>query len=500
MAMRLFLFLFNYYRFSTPSLKKSKTLHTSITIGEMGGFIMVHLGSEIIDELRSSFRGTIITSGDEGYDDSRKVWNGMFDKRPAVIARCIATSDVIHAVNFARSHNLLVAVKGGGHNSAGKATCDDGIIIDLSLMRRVNVDKKNKTVRVDGGALLGDADSETQIYGLAVSAGIISHTGVGGLTLGGGFGWISRKYGLSIDNLLSAEVVTAEGQLVTVSPSEHDDLFWGIRGGGGNFGIVTSFEFKCAEIGTEVFSGLIVKKFEDAKKYIQFHQDYVRKMPDDMTVWMVLRKAPPLPFLPAEIHGKLVVIVPFVWLGEQSEGEELIKPIREFTESHGEFTGMTPWTAWQSGFDGLVSHGARNYWKSHHLKELSDNCIDEIVTFADSLPTDECEIFIPHMEGAPSRISSDDTAFAHRYTPFVLNIHTRWQEISDDDRCLAWAKDFHRATEQFAQGVYVNFLSDEGDARVKDAYTAAVWEKLVELKNKYDPNNLFRLNQNIKPQ
>jgi FAD/FMN-containing dehydrogenase len=424
----------------------------------------------------------------------------MFDRRPAIIARCLGTSDVIAAVNFARDNHLLIAVKGGGHNSAGNAVCDDGIMIDLSLMRRVNVDLKKKTVRVDGGALLGDVDTETQLYGLAVSGGgIISHTGVGGLTLGGGFGWISRKHGLAIENLISAEVVTADGKLLTASADENPDLFWGIRGGGGNFGIVTSFEFRCVEIGTAVYSGLIIKKFEDTKAYMQFHRDYVRGLPDAMTAWMVVRHAPPLPFLPKDVHGKMVVVVPFVWLGDEAEGAKLVKPIREATASHGEAIGMNPWVAWQSGFDGLVEHGARNYWKSHHLKELSDDCIDRIVEFAETMPSDEIEIFIPHMEGAPSRVPENATAYAHRKTPFVLNIHTRWQNASDDESCLAWARDFHRATEPFAQGVYVNFLSDEGEDRVRAAYTSEVWDRLVEVKKKYDSNNLFRMNQNIKP-
>ena len=269
---------------------------------------MTSLQSNIVEELTGKFRGKILLPEDHGYEGARQIWNGMFDRRPAIIARCVGTSDVINAVNFARNNNLLLSVKGGGHNSAGSAVCDDGMMIDLSLMRRVLVDKKNKTVRVDGGALLGDVDYETQLYGLAVSAGIVSHTGVGGLTLGGGMGWISRKYGLSVDNLLSAEVVTADGQLVTASADEHPDLFWGLRGGGGNFGIVTSFVYKAAEIGTEVFSGLIVKKFDDAKKYIKFHRDYVRTLPDEMTVWMVVRHAPPLPFLPEDAHGKMMMI------------------------------------------------------------------------------------------------------------------------------------------------------------------------------------------------
>ncbi len=452
-----------------------------------------------ISDLKSHFRGIIITPEDVHYDYARKIWNGMFDKRPALIAQPRTTGDVIQAVNFARENALLIAVRGGGHNSAGKATCDDGIVIDLSLMRRVYVDAASKIARVDGGALLGDVDSETQLHGLAVSSGIVSHTGVGGLTLGGGFGWISRKYGLSIDNLLSADIVTAQGQLLHTSRKENQDLFWGVRGGGGNFGIATSFEFQCAEIGTKVFSGILAKKFETARDYIEFHQEYVRTLPDEMTVWMVVRKAPPLPFLPQEFHGKLVILIPFVWLGNPAEGEKLINPIQSQTESLGEYIGLNPWVDWQSMFDGLVTHGARNYWKSHHLTELSSDCISQILTFAQVLPTDECEIFIPHMEGAPSRIPIETTAFAHRSTPFVLNIHTRWRDKSEDATCIKWAKQFHTATEPFAKGVYVNFLSDEGEERVKDAYTETVWKRLVQVKNKYDPDNIFRLNQNIPP-
>jgi FAD/FMN-containing dehydrogenase len=461
---------------------------------------MKQLSATQIEEFKALFHGEVMVPGAEGYEPARQIWNAMIDRRPVIIARCASTADVVMAVNFARENDLLVAVKGGGHNAAGNAVCDDGIMIDLSQMRRVDVNPENKTVRVDGGALLGDVDAETQLYGMAISGGgIISHTGVGGLTLGGGFGWISRKHGLAIDNLISAEVVTAGGEVVTAGEDENPDLFWGIRGGGGNFGVVTSFEFDCVDIGTVVYSGLIVKKFEDTKAYMQFHRDYVRGLPDGMTAWMVLRHAPPLPFLPGELHGKMVLIIPFVWLGDEAEGAKLIEPIRKATPSHGEAIGMNSWVAWQSGFDGLVEHGARNYWKSHHLKELSDDCIDRIVEFANVLPGDACEIFIPHMEGAPARIPQTATAYAHRKPPFVLNLHTRWHDSSEDDRYLAWARDFHRATEPFSQGVYVNFLSEEGGARVRAAYTPEVWERLVQLKKKYDANNLFRMNQNIEP-
>ena len=454
---------------------------------------------ETVSDFRKLIEGPVILPGEPEYDDARAIWNGMFDKKPAIIVRCLQANDVSQSVKYARENQLLIAVKGGGHNSAGNAVCDDGIMIDLSLMQQVDVDPEDRTVKVEGGCLLGAVDEATQEYGLAVSAGIISHTGVGGLTLGGGFGWISRKYGLSVDNLLAVTMVTADGSIVRASSVENSDLFWAIRGGGGNFGIVTTFEFRAANIGTEVYTGPVVKRFEDLKEYIRFHRDYVRKLPDEMTVWMVVRHAPPLPFIPEEYHGKLVVLIPFVWLGDEKEGERFIQPIRDFGETIGDGSGIKPWSGWQAAFDGLVSHGARNYWKSHHIKELPDDCIDILSTFAAKMPSDECEVFIPHMEGAPAQIHPSSTAFPHRNTPFLLNIHTRWQNASDDERSIAWARDFHEATRPFSQGVYVNFLSEEGADRVKEAYTQEVWDRLVEAKNKWDPENLFRMNQNIAP-
>lgn len=455
--------------------------------------------TEVITTLKADIKGTVLFPNEDGYDDSRAIWNGMFDKRPAIIIKCISTSDVVHAVNFGRDHNLLIAIKAGGHNSAGTAVCDDGLMIDLSLMDGVKVNANNNTVNVQGGCLIGALDAETQKHGLAVSSGVVSHTGVGGLTLGGGFGWISRKYGLTIDNLISVEIVTAEGKIVTASSSEHPDLFWAVSGGGGNFGIVTSFEFKAAKIGTEVFCGPIVKRFDDMIAYGKFHRDYVRTMPDEMTISMVIRYAPPLPFLPEDVHGKLVVLVPFTWLGDIETGQKLLQPIRDFGETLGDGSGIYPWVGWQSAFDGLATHGARNYWKSHHLKGLPDDCLEIIRGFALKMPSNECEIYIPHMEGAPSRIAPNATAFPHRNTPFVLNIHTRWHNSMDDEKSIQWAKEFHSNTESFSQGVYVNFLSDEGAGRVKQAYTPQVWEKLVACKKKWDGKNLFRMNQNISP-
>ncbi|TKG94031.1 FAD-binding oxidoreductase [Puteibacter caeruleilacunae] len=449
--------------------------------------------------LKAVIDGNVILPMDSKYDECRTIWNAMFDRKPALIIQCTSIEDVAHAVKFGTQHNLLIAVRGGGHNSAGTSVCDDGLMIDLSLLNAIAVDPSNQTVKVQGGALLGDVDKATQEHGLAVSAGIVSHTGVGGLTLGGGFGWISRKHGLTIDNLLSVELVTAKGEIVTASETENPDLFWAVRGGGGNFGIATTFEFKAANIGTEIFCGPIVKSFDGMEEYLKFHRDYVRTMPDEMTITAVIRHAPPLPFLSEEVHGQLVVIVPFVWLGDKDQGEKLIQPVRDFGTTLGDGSGVYPWVDWQAAFDGLVSHGARNYWKSHHLTELSDECIAVLKHHALRLPTQECEIFIPHMEGAPSRISAEATAFPHRHTPFVLNVHTRWRDKVDDERCIQWAKEIHDDTNPFAQGVYVNFISQEGADRVKDAYTATVWERLVEVKKVWDPDNTFRMNQNIDP-
>lgn len=449
---------------------------------------------------RKLIKGKVYLPGEPGYHEFRAIWNGMFDRKPSIITRCLDASDVSLALGFARKHNLLVAVKGGGHNSAGNAVCDKGMMIDLSLMQNVDVDPEAGTAKVEGGCLLSAVDAATQEYGLAVSAGIVSHTGVGGLTLGGGFGWISRKYGLTIDNLLSVEMVIADGSIVRASEKENPDLFWAVRGGGGNFGIVTTFEFRAARIGTEVYSGPIVKRFKDLKSYIQFHREYVKSMPDEMTIWMVVRHAPPLPFINEEYHGELVILIPYVWLGDPSEGEKLIQPLRDHGETIGDGSGMKPWTGWQSAFDGLVEHGARNYWKSHHLTNLSDGCITEIGKYALTMPSEETEIFIPHMEGAASRVEPEATAFPHRTTPFVLNLHTRWRDAADDQKAIKWAKDFHDATRPYSQGVYVNFLSEEGAERVREAYTEKVWEKLVETKRKWDPENVFRMNQNISPE
>ncbi len=459
----------------------------------------ISTGTDLM-QLASSLEGDLITPNQGNYDEARTIWNDMIDRKPLGIARCAGTEDVVRVVNFARDNKLLLAIKGGGHNVAGNAMCDGGIVLDLSNMRSVTVDPSSKNVHVAGGCLLSDLDQATQEHGLVVPGGIVSHTGVAGLTLGGGFGWTSRKFGFSIDNLISAEVVTADGSVLTVSHKENDDLFWAIRGGGGNFGVVTSFIFKAYEAGPEVYSGIVVHPWENAKKYIQFHREFVRTLPDEMTLFMVLRQAPPFPFVSENAHGKLAVIVPFMYLGNPEKGEELIRPLREFSGTLGEAVGMNSFLEWQTGFDELNGHGARNYWKSHHLTGLADGLIDALIEAAENFPSPLCDFFIAHWEGAPSRIDENATAYAHRKVPFGINMHTRWMDPADDEKCVAWVRKVHENTLPFAKGVYVNFLSQEEESRVKDAYSEEGWSKLVRIKSKYDPANFFRMNQNIRPQ
>jgi FAD/FMN-containing dehydrogenase len=340
---------------------------------------MKSLQKNEIDEFKASFRGDVLVPGDARYDEVRQIWNAMIDRRPALIARCGSPEDVVQAVKLARARNLLVSIRGGGHNIAGNAVCDDGLMIDLSPMKDVRVDPKTRRATVEPGCTLADFDAAVQPYGLATPVGINSTTGVAGLTLGGGFGWLSRKYGMTIDNLLSAEVVTADGRQVHASETENSDLFWGLRGGGGNFGIVTRFEFRLHPVGPEVLSGLIVFPFHQAKSVLTQFARFTETMPDDLNVWMVTRKAPPLPFLPETVHGKEIVVLAVCYAGDPAEGEKLIEPLRGFGTAYGEHIGVQPYTAWQQAFDPLLTPGARNYWKSHNFCDLSDGAIDTIL-------------------------------------------------------------------------------------------------------------------------
>jgi FAD/FMN-containing dehydrogenase len=370
---------------------------------------MQQLEGAKIDEFKTHFRGEMLLPGDPDYDEVRQIWNAMVDRAPALIARCASPDDVVQAVRFARENNLLASIRGGGHNIAGNAVCDDGLMIDLSLMKNVQVDANARRATVDPGCILADFDAAAQAHGLATPLGINSTTGVAGLTLGGGFGWLSRKYGMTVDNLLSANVVLADGKQVRASETENADLFWGLRGGGGNFGIVTNFEFQLHPVGPNVLSGLIAFPFDQAKSVITQFARFTETMPDELNVWMVTRKAPPLPFLPAEVHGKEIVVLALCYVGDPAEGEKLIEPLRGFGTAHGEHIGVQPYVAWQQAFDPLLARGARNYWKSHNFSKLSDGAIDAIVEYAGKLPSPHCEIFIGSIGGQTARVAADGT-------------------------------------------------------------------------------------------
>jgi FAD/FMN-containing dehydrogenase len=471
---------------------------TEIRLASLQGGATV-VGGDALAALRQTLRGELCLPGEMGYDEARTIWNAMIDRHPGAVVRCRGAADIIHAVRFAREHGLLLAVRGGGHNIAGNAVCEGGLLIDLSLMRSVRVDPFHRTARVEPGATLGEFDKEAQAFGLATPLGINSTTGVAGLTLGGGFGWLSRKFGLAADNLISADVVTADGKLVRASEVEHTDLFWALRGGGANFGVVSSFEFRLHPVGPMVLAGLIVHPFARAKELLAGYRDVTANAPDELTVWTVLRRAPPLPFLPPETHGKEIVVFAACYTGEESEGNRALEPLRALGAPIADVIGMMPFAGWQTAFDPLLTPGAYNYWKSHNMTELSGELLDKLVSHAASLPTGECEIFIAQLGGATSRVAVDATAFPHRDAKFVMNVHTRWREQADEQRSIAWARKLFIETAPYATGgVYVNFMPEDEADRVSGAY-GPNYGRLAALKAKYDPTNLFRLNQNVQP-
>ncbi|EJL6403305.1 FAD-binding oxidoreductase [Vibrio parahaemolyticus] len=461
---------------------------------------MKSLENTTIEHFKSHFQGDVVLPTDSNYDEVCQIWNGMIDRKPSLIARCKSADDVVMAVNFARDNGLLLSVRGGGHNIAGNAVCDNGVMIDLSLLTQVRVDENAKRAFVEPGCTLGDLDEVTQKHGLATPVGINSTTGIAGLTLGGGFGWLSRKYGMTIDNLVSANVVTADGRQLLASETENEDLFWALRGGGGNFGIVTQFEFQLHPVGPEVLSGLIVLPFEQAKSIITQFAKFTESAPEELSVWMVSRKAPPLPFLPESVHGKEVVVLAICYAGDPSEGEKLIAPLRDFGDAHGEHVGVQPFAAWQQAFDPLLTPGARNYWKSHNFNSLSEGVIDAAIEYAGKLPSPQCEIFIASLGCAASRPEPDSMAYSSRDANYVLNVHGRWDSAEDDQACIAWARDFFAKTKPYASGgAYINFLTQDEAERTESAY-GLTYARLQQIKKKYDPTNLFKMNQNIKPE
>jgi FAD/FMN-containing dehydrogenase len=460
---------------------------------------MTNIPNEKIEKLQRKVKGKIVLPRDPNYDEIREIWNAMIDRRPAVIVQCAEDDDVPHAISFARESGLEISIRGAGHNIAGNALCNNGVMIDFSTMKSVRIDSEKRRAYVEPGATLGDFDMAVQSHGLATPVGINSTTGIAGLTLGGGFGWLTRKYGMSVDNLVSVDVVTADGKKMRASENENADLFWAIRGGGGNFGVVTQFEFKLHPVGPEILAGLLVFPFEQAKQVLTQYREFVEWAPEELTVWVVLRQAPPLPFLPEEVHGKEVVVLPIFYAGEVARSKKLIEPLRRFGDLHGEHIGAQPYTEWQKAFDPLLTPGARNYWKSHNFTELSDGALDSMIEFTGKLPSPQCEIFIALIAGAANRVPADAMAYAHRDAKFVLNVHGRWDEAVDDHRCIAWARAFFEASAPYASaGAYVNFMTEDESDRVAAAY-GANYARLVQIKKQYDPENVFHLNQNITP-
>ena len=444
---------------------------------------------QIDSNLRKNFTGDLLLPGDHGYHETRKIWNGMIDKKPALIARCKNSEDVILAVNFAREHKLLLSVRGGGHNITGNAVCDSGIMVDLSLMKSVKVFPEQQTADVETGATWGDFDAAAQKHGLATTGGVISTTGVAGLTLGGGVGWLVRKHGLSCDNLLAADIVTAEGDLLKVSANENPELFWGIRGGGGNFGIVTSMRFQLHPVNT-VLGGMIIHTREKAKEVIRFYREFMKTAPEELTLYTGLMTSP---------DGIPVVALIGCYTGDLEQGEAVLKPLREFGSPVADLIGPIPYTQMQTLLDAAAPHGNRYYWKSNFMEDLSDESIDVIISYAAAMPSPFSFVLLEYYGGASSREPEGGTAFPHRLSQFDLVISSNWLDSQEDEKHKSWTRNFWEAIQPYSSHkVYVNVLGVEGEERIKEAY-GKNYSRLVALKRKYDPNNLFRLNQNIKP-
>jgi FAD/FMN-containing dehydrogenase len=457
-------------------------------------------GNGSLSELEASFAGDLLRAGDAAYDERRAVWNGSIDRHPALIARCTRTSDVSAAVAFARQTGLPLAVRGGGHSFPGQSVCDDGIVVDLGPMRGIDVDPQACTARAEGGVLLGELDRETQAHGLAVPAGIVTHTGLAGLTLGGGIGWLQRKYGLTIDQLLSVDLVTAEGELVKASETENADLFWGIRGGGGNFGVVTKFEFRLNPLGPQVVAGPVFWPIEESPEVLRFYRDWIAAAPDDLMTIVIHRKAPPLPFVPAELHGKPVVAVVCCYAGSVEEGEEAVAPLKAFGSPVLDLCEPKPFLEHQAMFDPSFPHGQWYYMRACDVAELTDEVIDITVEHAMRIRSPLTAFPIWQMGGAISRVGEEETAFSGRGAGHTFNITAATADREGFEEEREWVRDFWSALEpHHTSGVYVNFLMNEGEDRVRESYGPEKYDRLKALKRRYDPDNLFQLNQNIPP-
>lgn len=459
------------------------------------------LDETTVGDFRASLRGELIGPDDLGYDEARKVWNGMIDKRPALIARCRGVVDVIYSVEFARKNDLTLAVRGGGHNVAGYAVCDGGLVIDLSQMKGIRVDPKRRTVRAEAGATWADLDRETQLFGLATPGGEISDTGIAGLTLGGGIGLLRRKYGLSCDNLLSADVVGADGRLLVASEAENEDLFWAIRGGGGNFGVVTSFEYRLHQVGPEVMAAAVMYPFEQAGELLRAWRDYTEQAPEEVTSEILLWSIPDIPDFPEELRGAPMVSLVGMYSGPAEIGERELRPLREFAPPLVDLSGIGPYTAAQSGFDAFFPEGLHYYWKSLYHNNLDNEIIDALVSHAENRPSPQTLLIVRHLGGAISRIGEEATAYGNRDAKFNLSIDSTWEEPAHSEHNIAWTREVWEEMGRFSEGgIYLNFggFLEEGEELLRGAH-GKNYGRLVDIKSKYDPDNLFRMNHNIRP-
>jgi FAD/FMN-containing dehydrogenase len=450
-----------------------------------------HIDEAMVRAFRESLRGEVLLPGDKGYDAARTIWNAMIDRRPSLIARCADSGDVVASVQFAREHDLPVAVRAGGHGVAGKAISDGGLTIDLSPMQELEIDPARRTAKAEAGLTWGTFDREAQAFGLATTGGIVPSTGIAGLTLGGGLGYIMRSCGLACDNLLSAEMVTADGRELTASAEENADLFWGLRGGGGNFGIVTKFEFRLHPVGPTVLGGLILHPAAQRREAARFYREFAVNAPDELTTHLAFVTSP---------DGHPVVGFLLCYNGPLEEGERVIKPLREFGSPVADLVAPLPYLAMQGLGESMYPQGRRNYWKSNFIKEFSDDAIETMVAQAADVPSPFSGMALEQMGGAIKRVGADETAFGDRSADYSVIITTAWEDPATSDENIQWARDFAAAMEPFTkEGAYINYLDTGDDGRVRAAYGDAKYERLVALKNKYDPTNFFRLNQNIPP-
>ena len=462
---------------------------------------MTTISESTLENFISGLRGEVLLNNNPEYDEVRKIWNGMIDKKPAIIVRCMGVSDIIDCINLARENNLLTSVRGGGHNIAGNAVCEAGLMIDLSLMKSVLVDPDNKTANVSPGCCLGEVDHETQRFGLIVPAGIVTTTGAAGLTLGGGFGWTSRKFGLTCDNVISYDVVTSEGEFIKANENQNPELYWGLKGGGGNFGIVSNFEYKLYDLGPQVVAGMCFYPFEYARDVLNFYRKYSEEVPNEVTMICVLRCVPDAPAFPESEVGKPMIVLGYCYSGPVEQGLKYAKPIGEIGKPYANLIQPTRFSDLQSLLDAGQPKGKNYYWKAENLKPLSDGCIDTLIEHVSGITSPTTLVALFQMKGAISSVGENDTAYSHRDAAIALNINASWDDPAEEKTHIEWTRKFWKALQSYSTGGgYINFQSnDEGEQRVQDTYGSQKLERLTALKNEYDPNNLFRLNQNIKP-